>query len=347
MVGMGKRVGWGIIGCGWVARDYVAPAIAASSNGRLLALTDPDAAAMAAIGGDARRTTALAEFLATPGLQAVYVATPNHLHRPLVEAAAQAGLAVMCEKPMATTLPDARAMVQACAGAGVAYATAFDQRFHPSHRMLARLLRERAIGTVSAIRIVYACWLDAGWSPDNWRIDPARAGGGALFDLAPHGLDLASMLLDEPLVSVAALGQALVHDYPRPCGDTQTIEDGAVLIARSRSGVLLQMHVAYNTPETLPRRRLEIVGTTGQLIATDTMGQTPGGVLQRIDAADGSVHALAAADDASPFVGQVEAFADHVLGIAPFPFDGAHDLHVMALLEQARSMALPPVTAKV
>ncbi len=233
---MVARLDWGIMGCGWVARDYAGPAIAASGNGRVAALYDPNAASLTRAGvlfPEAVAHSDLAAFLATPvrgaALSAVYVAAPNHAHRMLVEAAARAGRAVLCEKPMATTLADAEAMVIACARAGVRYATAFYQRFHSAHQVMARLIAEGRLGTVTAVRVVYACWLPADWAGtegDNWRIDPNRAGGGALMDLAPHGLDLAAMLLREPLVDVAAMSQGRVHHYG--------VEDGAVLLARSR-----------------------------------------------------------------------------------------------------------------
>ena len=332
---------WGIAGCGWVARDYVGPAIQASANGRIAALYDPDPASRnrAAALFAAPAHAGLAAFLATPNLGAIYVAAPNHAHRPLVEAAAAAGLPVLCEKPMATTYEDAQAMVHACAQAGVRYATAFDQRFHAAHRALAALIADNRLGTVTAVRIVYACWLPADWAGDNWRIDPARAGGGALMDLAPHGLDLAAYLLGEPLVEVAAMGQARVHQYK--------VEDGALLIARSQSGVLLQMHVAYNCPETLPRRRLEVVGTAGQAIATDTMGQTPGGTLDLIDAATGVPQPIdIPGADRSPFLNQVEAFADSLIDNGVFPFAADADLATMRLLLQAQAQvqatAAPP-----
>ncbi len=334
-------LGWGIAGCGWVARDYAAPAIQASRNGRLAALFDPSAASLQQASKlfGAPAHARIDDFLATPGLGAVYVAAPNHAHRALVEAAAGAGLPVLCEKPMATTMADAEAMVAACDRAGVLYATAFDQRFHAAHRVLATLMAEGRLGTVTAIRIVYACWLPADWAAggagDNWRIDPARAGGGALMDLAPHGLDLSSYLLNEDLVDVAAIGQARVHRY--------TVEDGALLMARSRSGVMVQMHVAYNCPETLPRRRLEVVGTAGQAVATDTMGQTPGGTLDWIDAATGVVQPVPVPGaERSPFLNQVEGFADAVLGAQPFAFSAARDLSIMALVLRAQAMAQPP-----
>ena len=335
---MVAKLGWGIAGCGWVARDYVGPAIRASANGELAALYDPDplsrSRARQLLGAPCFDD--LEAFLATPGLGAVYVAAPNHAHRHLVEAAAAAGLPVLCEKPMATDMADAEAMVEACRRAGVRYATAFDQRFHAAHRALAELVGEGRLGTVTAIRIVYACWLPANWAGDNWRIDRKRAGGGALIDLAPHGLDLASYLLGEKLVDIAAMGQARVHHYE--------VEDGALLMARSQSGAMVQLHVAYNCPETLPRRRLEVVGTAGQAVATDTMGQTPGGTLEFIDAATGVAQKVPVPGAArSPFLNQVEAFADAVIGNGAFPYPPERDLEIMALVLRAQRMAAPPL----
>ena len=332
---MGEIIRWGIAGCGWVARDYVAPAIAASGNGRLAAVHDVSQAARERMAALFPQSTPFADAAAFfRDIDAVYVATPNDAHRALTEAAASAGVAVLCEKPMATTVADARAMAAACERAGVSYATAFDQRFHAAHQHLAALIQAGTFGTVTAIRIAYCCWVGPDFQGDNWRADPARAGGGALMDLAPHGLDLASTLLAERLVDVAAMGQSRVQDY--------AVEDGAALIARSQSAVLVQQHVAYNCPETFPRRRLEIIGTLAQAVATDTMGQTPGGAIEWTDAATGSAHLLdVPGADRSPFLNQVEAFAGCLLAGQAFPFPPADDLHLMELILRAQRQARP------
>ena len=305
-------IAWGIAGCGWVARDYVGPAIAASTRCKLAALHDrsPDALARAAaLFPQATPYADPAAFFAA--IAAVYIASPNDTHRTLVEAAAAARVPVLCEKPMATTLADARAMIAACERAGVPYATAFDQRFHSAHQHLARLLRRNALGTVTAVRIAYCCWVGpefgAAEEGGNWRIDPARAGGGALIDLAPHGLDLACYLLEDRITDIAALGQSRVHGY--------AVEDGALVIARTAGGVLVQLHVAYNCPESFPRRRLELIGTTAQAVATDTMGQTPGGTLAITDAGTGaSWRVEVPGAERSPFLNQIEAFAASLSG---------------------------------
>lgn len=326
--GLAATCAWGMVGFGWVARDFALPGLLAA-GGRLAAVADPAPEARraaAALGAAAHAD--LAPLLATGGLRALYVATPNHLHRPAVEAAAAAGIAVLCEKPMAASLDEAEAMADAVRRAGIRWGCAFDQRHHPAHALMRRMIAAGEIGTVTAIRIAYACWVPPGWARDNWRADPARAGGGALMDLAPHGLDLVDHLLGEPLVAVSAMVQRRVQDY--------AVDDGALLIGRTASGVLAQLHVAYNCPEALPRRRLEVVGTRGQLVAERTMGQAPGGALWFTDARLGLRRRVPVPDAGeSPFARQMAAFARHAAGLPDPAFDLARDLHTMRLLDQA------------
>lgn len=300
---------WGIVGYGWLARDYADPAVRSLENARLVAACDPDPAAREL--ARSRGLVAVADIEALCDLvDIVYIATPNSTHRDLVERAAARGKHVLCEKPMATSLADGDAMFAACSRANVAYATAYDQRHHPAHLRLRDAIAAGDLGIVTAIRIVYACWLPAAWTGDNWRVDASRSGGGALVDLAPHGLDLVAMLLGDEVVEARTLAQRRVHEY--------RVDDGAAIVARTRGDVLAQLHVAYNHPETLPRRRLEIVGTGGLATATDTMGQTPGGNLEICDAVTGRSRALAFDETASPFAGLVHTFTDRVASGARF-----------------------------
>ena len=318
-----------------MARDYVGPGIEAGRNGRVVAACDLSAGALAAFlpgRADLLRTADLDEMLARDDVDAVYVATPNDAHLGPVAAAARAGKAVLCEKPLARTLDEAERLAEAVRPSGVLYATAFDQRFHPAHAALRQLVADGALGTVTAVRIRYACWTGPYWTPDgnahdNWRADPERAGGGAFLDLAPHGLDLAQTLLGEPITHVAALLQHRVHDY--------AVDDGAALVGRSRGGALLDLSVAYNCPETFPRRELEVVGTRARALALNTMGQTPGGTLTLTNAATGEVRPVPFDATASPFRLQAEAFADALLSEKPFGWPLEHDLHTMRLLDAA------------
>jgi predicted dehydrogenase len=226
-------------------------------------------------------------------------------------------------------------MARACRRAGVLYGTAFDQRHHPAHRALRDQVRAGRIGTVTAVRVVYACWVGPDWSAcagrENWRIDPAKAGGGALMDLAPHGIDLVEFLLGEPIVDIAALTQTRVQDYE--------VDDGALVIGRTAGGVLVQLHIAYNCPERLPRRRLEIIGDRGQFTALDTMGQDPGGTVIFTDER-GAMSPVDVPDaGSSPFRNQVLAFGEALHDPAQTTFSIERDLHTMRLLARAYASA--------
>jgi predicted dehydrogenase len=323
---------WGIAGFGWVAREYMAPAIEAA-GGVVAAIADPSPVAQASAesaGILAFDDTSV--MLASGEVDLLYIATPNNAHLAPVRAAVEAGVPVLCEKPLAHSLADAEAIGRAVADTGVLYGTAFDQRHHPAHRRMAELIADGAIGRPVAVRIVYCCWVDPLWSADglgaqNWRTDPDAAGGGAVIDLALHGLDLAQLLVAEPLDRLHIDLQRRIHDYP--------VDDGGVLSGRTASGVLLTSHVAYNCPEVLPRRRLEVQGETGLLTAIDTMGQTPGGTLTFTNG-EGVVGVTFS--DLSPFAAQAAAFQAAARG-EPHDFSIARDLDLMRLFDRAYTEA--------
>ena len=319
---------WGIVGFGWVARDYMAPGIVAA-DGRVVAICDRDPDARAAGATFGAMAHADLDGLLGERLDAVYVATPNDAHRGPVERCLAAGVPVLCEKPLAATLDEAAVIVRAGRATGTLLGTAFDQRRHPAHGAIRDAIASGRIGEPTAVRIVYGCWLDCDWSAGrrghdrNWRTDRARAGGGAAIDLAPHGLDLVDALLGEPVVALTGLLQRRVQAYD--------VDDGGMLVGRTASGVLVGLHNSYNTRETLPRRRLEVVGTRGQIVATDTMGQDPGGRVVVVDAESGETRPLPFDASLSPFTAQAKAFAAAVGG-APHDYDAARDLSALRLL---------------
>lgn len=329
------RFRWGIVGYGWVARDHMTPAIVAAGHElAVVADSSPNARAVAERSG----VIAVADTAQLLELRpdAIYVATPNHCHlAPIVEAA-RAGIPILCEKPMAASLADAEGI--AAAVGSVVYGTAFDQRHHPAHRAIHAEIATGAIGQVTAVRINYACWVDPQWQapgtgPEqaNWRVDPLAAGGGAVIDLALHGLDLAQMLLGEPLARLHVDLQRKVHDY--------AVDDGGMLSGRFDSGALFQSHVAYNCPEPLPRRRLEIIGDRGAIVALDTMGQSAGGSVVLTCGRSGSGRPIAFDGNRSPFEAQATAFAAAVCG-EPHDFSLHRDLALMRLFVGAHGRAL-------
>ena len=157
-----------------------ASALVAHPGVTLVGLADPDPAR----GQKMAETfqTSLFESdtaLLEQGLDGVIVTSENVRHRALVEKAADAGVrAVLCEKPLATTVEDARAMIARCAERGVALATAFPCRYAPPFQRLRAQIRAGMIGDVLAIR-----GSNRGSMPGGWFVDRALSGGGAVIDL--------------------------------------------------------------------------------------------------------------------------------------------------------------------
>ena len=331
---------WAIVGCGWVARDYVVPAFKHAPSASLIALCDTDSDKLDQCSPATGRTpTCYVDYhkmLASEHFDVIYIATPNHAHADLCIAAAESGRDVFCEKPIAATLSDARAMLSACEDAGVVYATAFDQRFHEAHHVLREAVREGKLGQITQARIHYACHVDASWQPgvldtDNWRLDRRRAGGGAVIDLAPHALDLLAFVLDD---EPHELGVKLQE---RLLGVVDEVDAGGVLSVSFSGGSLASIHVSYQCPEFLPRREIELIGTRGGARAVDTMGQTPGGRIEwrRPEGVDVENFSTDAA--LSPFARQIEAFSATRIRRQPWPFSPSRDLaHFNLLLDSLK-----------
>jgi predicted dehydrogenase/SAM-dependent methyltransferase len=274
---------WGVIGGGWIAADYFAPAFQWLPHADLVALAEPHPGRRAAFAAivPVETFSEWQEMLDHCSLDAVYIATPNDTHADLVEALAHRGIRILCEKPLATNDSDLERIRSAAEASPAHFQTAFDQRFHPAHGQIAKLIARGDFGTITRVYIHYACWVGDDWSkvPDteNWRIDPRRAGGGAGFDLLPHCLDLIQMLLNDPIETMHLLYQHRAHAYAIEEGG---VDDGALMSIRTRGGVLVSVSVGYNCPEDQPRRSITIAGTSGWLEAINTMGQDPGGEIR-------------------------------------------------------------------
>ena len=144
-----------------------------------------------------------ADGAAADEYDAVYVATPNRLHLPHVETAAEHGKSVICEKPLEATADRARRAVATCEEAGVTLMTAYRMQTDPVVRRLREFLRAGGIG--EPIRLFGNFSFDVlGGSrgPDQWRIDEELAGGGALMDVGVYPLNTARFLLEVDPVAV-------------------------------------------------------------------------------------------------------------------------------------------------
>ncbi|TQK42431.1 putative dehydrogenase [Streptomyces sp. SLBN-118] len=219
-----------------------------------LITTDPDAPP-----GDPTRGKALADELGVTyraGYEeafaerprAVIVTSENTRHRQLVEQGAAAGAHVLCEKPIATTEDDARAMINACEQAGVSLMTAYPVRFHPAFAALRRTLAEGWLGSLLSVHGVNnssAPGLDR-----PWFADPALAGGGAVIDHTVHIADLLDVLLDgEQPTQVYAVANTLLAQGG---ADEPKVESAGLLTLTYARGLVATIDCSWSHPSTHP-----------------------------------------------------------------------------------------------
>jgi predicted dehydrogenase len=140
--------------------------------------------------------------LGAEDVDVVDICLPTYLHREFAEGAAAAGKHVFCEKPMALTVADAEAMVEACERSGSRLMIGHCIRFWPEYALLKKLVDEETMGSLLSVNLTRYGEFPT-WSSENWLADEAKAGGGAL-DMHIHDTDYALYLLGSPLAMTSA-----------------------------------------------------------------------------------------------------------------------------------------------
>jgi len=258
-------VRWGLIGTRGLAARACVPAFAQTPTAELVAVLSSDARrarAFAAEHGIEAATSDLTEFLSAPGLDAVWITSPTFLHHRQARAALQAGLHVLCEKPLAMSAREGWDLVRAAARAGAVLATGYQARYVPAHEEMRRLVAGGAIGTVTLARAHYAMHRPA--PPPEWRRRRESARWGALADIGTHHVDLLRMLVGE-IVEATGLTE-------RQQGfETDDVSAAAL---RFESGALGALTVTTNVWRR--QARIEIIGTEGAIVADGKSVNDPG-----------------------------------------------------------------------
>jgi 1,5-anhydro-D-fructose reductase (1,5-anhydro-D-mannitol-forming) len=265
-------LGWGLIGASTIGREWMIPAIEAQGDSRVVGLFGSDparAAAYAAANGVPRVHASLDGLLADPEVQVVYISTTNEKHRDQAIAAARAGKHVLCEKPLALSVTDARRMQAECAESGVVLGTNHHLRNAATHRAMREAIAGGAIGRPLAARVFHAVHLPP--HLQGWRIDRPDAGGGVVLDITVHDADTLRFVLgdaevDEVTAFTAAQGLAV-----------SGVEDAVMGVMRFRVGLLAQFHDAFTIRHA--GTGFEVHGDEGSLIGRDVMTQRPIGTV--------------------------------------------------------------------
>jgi len=209
------------------------------------------------------------EVVARKDIDIVDVSTPGDSHMEIAIAAARAGKAVFCEKPLANTVRDAERMLAAVEKAGVVHMICHNYRRAPAVMLARQLIAEGQLGTIRHYRGTYLQdWITDPNFPLVWRLDKKKAGSGALGDIAAHSIDLARFLVGE-ISEVAADLATFVKMRPLPDNPKKrgrvTVDDASVSLVRFANGAIGTIEATRMAPGRKNYNRFEINGSRGSL----------------------------------------------------------------------------------
>ena len=258
---------WLVIGIGDITTRRVLPAILAEPRSNLTGIVTRDLGKAAAYPVPAWNT--IEDALEQSGAEAVYVATPVFLHAPQSILCLQAGRHVLCEKPMGMNYAEACSMEQAARESDRILGIAYYRRLYPKVNRAKELMESGVIG-----RPVFAEATSHGWfhpvdGHRSWLADPKSAGGGPLYDIASHRIDLMNYLFGSPRL-VSGHVSTLVQSLP--------VEDNASVLIDYENGVRAFVDVRWHSQ--IARDEFRIRGTDGEIDLSPLNGDSlvfPGG----------------------------------------------------------------------
>ncbi|MBU8688557.1 Gfo/Idh/MocA family oxidoreductase [Priestia megaterium] len=243
------KVKIGVIGCGSIAQHRHLPEYKMNEQVELVAVCDinTERANSVAQQYGVKAYTNYEELLVSGTVEAVSVCTPNYLHAPISVAALNSGVHVLCEKPMATSEEEAKAMIEAAKTNGKKLMIGHNQRFVASHQKARELIEKGEIGKIYSFRTAFGHGGPEGWSvdgKDSWFFKKDEAFIGAMGDLGVHKTDMLRYILNEEIVEVGAFVESNAKDFAN-------VDDNAVCVLKTESGIIgtLAASWAYNGKE--------------------------------------------------------------------------------------------------
>jgi predicted dehydrogenase len=261
---------------------------------RMVVVAGRDPAGVAAAAGRLgweEHTTDWRRLVERPDLDVIDICTPGDSHAEIAVTALAAGKHVLCEKPLANDVPQARAMVEAARAArarGVRSMCGFNYRRVPAVALMRRLVADGRIGQIRHVRAVYLQdWVRDPEFPLVWRLQRERAGSGALGDIGSHIIDLTQYVTGQRITGVSGLTETFVTRRPLPAGATAgrsgegagegagedgaagygqvTVDDAAVFLARLDGGALATYEASRFATGRKNGLRLELNGSLGSV----------------------------------------------------------------------------------
>ena len=240
---MNERVRVGVIGTSWWADGRLLPNVKSHPRADVVALCGRDPARAQSLARKYDIPQVYADYRAMldrAALDAVVIAAPDDLHYPLTMAALEAGLHVVCEKPLASNVQQASEMYAKAEASGVKHMVFFTNRWLPPYQYVAHLMAAHVVGRVFDCTFTYLSGFGL-QDPYMWRLDAARA-NGALGDVGPHLLDLARWTMGE----VEQASALLAVNIPRADASFRPANDSAMLLLTFAGGAHGFVHVSLS-----------------------------------------------------------------------------------------------------
>jgi len=257
-LGAELKLRWGLIGCGDIARKRVAPALRDLECSELIAVSRARSELAASFAKDFGATRCHAEWrdlLSDDEIDAVYIATPVHLHAAQTIAAAEAGKHVLCEKPMAMNVQECDRMIDAARSHRVKLGIAYYRRFYPVVARVKEIIESGEIGVPFLAQIEAFEWFNpAAGDSRSWLLRKQLAGGGPMFDFGCHRIEVLLNIFG-PISEVKALIANTVFD--------REVEDTAAALFRFAGGACAVLSVSHAAAEA--KDTLNIFGSLGSI----------------------------------------------------------------------------------
>lgn len=279
-----KKIKWCVIGAGGIADRRTIPAIMKDEGSELVAVMDRVPEVAEAIGkkyGVAYYTDER-EMLASTDADAVYIGTPVFAHKEQALTALEFGKSVFVEKPITMTSAEAEELVDAFRKAGKQLTVGYMMKHHNLHERAKAMIEGGEIGKPVSVRAKFSCWYPD--IPGAWRQQKKLGGGGAFMDLGVHCAELIEYVLDDEITEIKSMTATSTFSYE--------VEDSAVVIFRTKGGVLGTIEANFNISDAASTSALEIYGNSGYVSCKGTLAQTEGGTLTHLYAPQGDYSAM-------------------------------------------------------
>lgn len=256
----GKKVRIGVAGAGSISRDFHLPAILKNERAELVALGNLHTESLEFVGRQfaiRKLYSNLTAMAQDTEIDAVINALPNYLHAPITISMLKNGKHVLCEKPMALTVEEAKSMLAAAEGSRRVLAIAYPWRFDEQMNWLRRVVQSGILGTIFRIN-AHSIVAGAGPPPGSWLRDRKLAGGGALIDVGVHGLNSVAFLFGDNRRPLRVFAKCARHF------GLGTTEDTATVFIDFDNSMTVVLEAGWQHPVALePHGALEVFGVEG------------------------------------------------------------------------------------